>query len=118
MDRLPFAFCAAPIRCRQVFYRRLIDKGSMRLSLSRLDLAARAWQTMRDEGFEPELWPEAARELTALLKASAETDSRMAMPSGTTRMLSGVPKPPIGGLDYNGDGIFGDASTEITDSRL
>ena len=90
----------------------------MQLSLNGPDLAARAWQAMRDEGFEPDLAPEAARELADLTEASAETDSRMAMPSGTTRMLSGVPKPPIGGLDYNGDGIFGDASTEITDSRL
>jgi exoribonuclease II len=34
--------------------------------LSGMDLVARAWQAMRDEGFEPDLAPEAAQELAGL----------------------------------------------------
>ena len=48
----------------------------MELSLNGLDLSARAWQAMRDEGFAPELSPEAARELAALPKTSAESELR------------------------------------------
>ena len=41
--------------------------------LSGLDLVARAWQAMRDEGFEPDLSPEAARELAALPETAADS---------------------------------------------
>ncbi len=46
------------------------------LSLSGPDLVVRAWQAMRDEGFEPDLSPEAAHELASLPEPSAECGLR------------------------------------------